>query len=313
MFYEKSMEKEFKTYDEQIQLLKKKNLIIDDVNHAKHILKNASYFALINGYKKPFKSDNGNYKENTRFEDIENLYEFDENLRVCMFKYLLLIERKIKSSISYHFSHEYRCADNYFNVNNYNYVGSHNIQEINKLVSILKNVYNGTEHSYINHYKSYHKGEVPLWVLINAMSFGRVSKMYSFLKIGVQQKVCNDFNIRSIEDMRNMLNMVTLFRNVCAHNERLYDYKTHNGVKMEYLKNFINVKENYTYDKERSRLFGTLICCKWLLREVENIKLFDEIKNLVNNSPIMQNTSIKPIILEKMGFPENWEEISQRR
>ena len=59
-------EKDFKTYKEQILLLKRKKLIINDEVHAIELLKRASYFALINGYKKHFKADNGNYKEETK-------------------------------------------------------------------------------------------------------------------------------------------------------------------------------------------------------------------------------------------------------
>lgn len=37
------------------------------------------------------------------FEDIVALYEFDEELRGIFFKYLCRVERKTRSSISYHF------------------------------------------------------------------------------------------------------------------------------------------------------------------------------------------------------------------
>lgn len=37
------------------------------------------------------------------FEDIVALYEFDEELRGIFFKYLCRVERKMRSSISYHF------------------------------------------------------------------------------------------------------------------------------------------------------------------------------------------------------------------
>jgi len=49
--------KPFLTYDKQIEkLVNEKGLIINDVLSAKKLLKKHGYFALISGYKKPFKS-----------------------------------------------------------------------------------------------------------------------------------------------------------------------------------------------------------------------------------------------------------------
>ncbi len=45
---------DFKTYDEQIEILEKRGLIITDKNAAKKILKIHNYYNLINAYKDVF-------------------------------------------------------------------------------------------------------------------------------------------------------------------------------------------------------------------------------------------------------------------
>ena len=45
------MEKVFKTIDEQIDILKSRNIIIDDYNKAYIMLSKNNYYYLINGYK----------------------------------------------------------------------------------------------------------------------------------------------------------------------------------------------------------------------------------------------------------------------
>ncbi len=56
-------DKKFMTYDEQIAFLEgEKKLIINDKDVARSLLKRHSYFALINGYKHPFKDKTGLYK-----------------------------------------------------------------------------------------------------------------------------------------------------------------------------------------------------------------------------------------------------------
>ena len=61
---------------------KQKNLLIDNEAYAKEILKQTSYYSLIGGYKDIFKNPTTKkYKDGTRFEDIVELYYFDELLR----------------------------------------------------------------------------------------------------------------------------------------------------------------------------------------------------------------------------------------
>ena len=99
------MSKPFITYTAQIEKLKsEKNLIITDSDFAVEALRNISYYALIGGYKHPFIDiHTRKYINKARFEDIVALYKFDEELRGLFFKNLCRVERRIRSSISYHF------------------------------------------------------------------------------------------------------------------------------------------------------------------------------------------------------------------
>ena len=91
------MPKIFLSYDQQIEKLKnEKNLQIDDEVYAKEILRQTSYYSLIGGYKDIFKNPTTKkYKDGTKFEDIVELYYFDESLRQLFLKYLIKIENEI--------------------------------------------------------------------------------------------------------------------------------------------------------------------------------------------------------------------------
>ena len=134
------VKKPFLTYDQQIRKLRdEKNLVIPNEAHAIDILTQISYFTLINGYKTPFKNfTTGQYKNGTVFEDIENLYYFDEALRELLFKYLLKVEQKLKSHISYYFSEEHgNSIDAYTSLHNYDYHDARKVPEIFKLIGEL--------------------------------------------------------------------------------------------------------------------------------------------------------------------------------
>ena len=69
--------KEYKTNIELINYLISKGLIINDKENSLKNLERYSYYSIINGYKFIFKNNDNNYKENTSFEEIFALYEFD--------------------------------------------------------------------------------------------------------------------------------------------------------------------------------------------------------------------------------------------
>ena len=69
------LEKQFKTLDEQVEILKNKHLIIHNEDYAKSILLRENYFFL-NGYRHMLmKSSNERvYKDGATFEELYSLF-----------------------------------------------------------------------------------------------------------------------------------------------------------------------------------------------------------------------------------------------
>ena len=80
---------------------------------------------MINGYKEAYKNPVTNqFQDGITFEDIYELYQFDNDLRSIFIKYILMVERNIKSSLSYHFCLTYGdMQDDYLDMNHYDYSG----------------------------------------------------------------------------------------------------------------------------------------------------------------------------------------------
>lgn len=159
------------------------------------------------------------------------LYQFDEGLRELFLKYLCQVERCIRSLMSYYFCEVHGEAQReYLNVTNYQYTGK-NIVLVNKLVWKLGLVVNdqNSQYEYIRHYvKNNHN--VPLWVLLNAVTFGTLSKMYTLLHQNIQIKISKNFVNINEKQLGKILNFLTKFRNVCAHNERLFSDRERESV-----------------------------------------------------------------------------------
>ena len=113
--------KQFKTIDEQIEILKDKGLIINDVEKTKEILLRKNYF-FINGYRHVFfkSSKDKEFINGTTFEELYALFMFDRNIRNIMFKYLLIVENNLKSIFSYHLSSKYGYKEkDYLKISNF--------------------------------------------------------------------------------------------------------------------------------------------------------------------------------------------------
>lgn len=311
------MAKPFLTYQQQIEKLRtEKGLVIRDEVYAEGMLRQNSYFALITGYKHLFKNKTtGNYKDGTNFEDIVALFEFDRDLRELFLKYLCRIERHIRSLISYYFSERYGEAQaEYLNPRNYRYEGS-NIDRVNLLVSKLSHTIDDpdSQYEYIRHYVS-RNHNVPLWVLLNTVTFGTLSKMYSLLRQDLQIKVSANFPGINERQLAPILNILSRYRNVCAHNERLFSYRLRAGIPDLLLHQKLGIpKTGEQYKLGKSDLFSVVIALRYLLPKDDFLILKKELVLLVEE--FKRNTAAiqEKELLAAMGFPENWKDITKYR
>lgn len=306
------LEKTFKTIEEQIQLLKNRNLYIENDEKAKEILSNNNYYYLINGYKDLFldkKRKIEKFYSETSLEEIYSLYEFDRKIRIIFLEYILLIEKRIDTYIAYEFSKNYGHKD-YLIPENFNNI-SRNKELINKFINDIKLE---ISHQYknsnkmITHYIDKYS-YIPLWVLIRILSFGKVSKFYSFMKQKEQNNISRKFNVKS-ENLKAYLINLGNVRNICAHDEKLYDIILNNRIGITEIHKklkLINDKTKIVYATRD--LFSIIIILKILLEKKQfNIFYTNIIKNINILKKDIKTISIDKI-LNKMGFPKNYKKL----
>ena len=293
--------KPFLDYQSQLNALSAKKLCIEDKDCAIQILQKTSYYGLINGYKDCFKDNSTHlFSEGTTFNDIYNLYLFDMDLRSVFLKYILIIERHVKSSISYYFTELYgngMCF--YQDYSNYDY-GIHKA-DIQRLFNKMKGKLTGKQKSIqVAHYMNTY-GDVPLWVLATDMTFGEISVMYRYLKGHCKTLVCNDFNGIGRAELGKMLIILTKFRNICAHGNRLFNARTQDAIlDCTAHKKMGITKTNALYIYGKSDLFATVIALKYLLDVNDFRAFYYELKKIIKRYQVSDST------LRIMGFPGNW-------
>lgn len=307
------MTKPFLSFEEQLNKLEKeKALIISDREYAKSVLMRIGYFGLIGGYKAPFKNPTTKkYRDGTRFEDIVALYKFDENLRELFLKYILKIERNLRSLLSYCFTEKYGSEQAQY-LNSANYTPN---QKYRSDVLRLVNTLNGlatknSDYPYINHQRNTY-GNVPLWVLVNAVSFGSLSKFYLLLPNSLKFKVSVNFDRVNERQLEQYLSVITKYRNVCAHNERLFAYKTKNDIPDTVLHAKLNIsKKGNQYIYGKHDLFSLVIAFRYLLPDDDFKKFKGSLVSIIRHYFATGGVLSESTLLDMMGFPANWRKIS---
>ena len=304
--------KRFKTLDEQIEILRHKGLIINDVEYARNILVRENYFFL-NGYRFLFMKGFNNrvYIEGTTFEEMYSLFLFDREFRNIIFKYLLVIENNTKSIISYQLSKKYGYKESdYLKPRNFDFVPE-KARQINDLLKKMKRQVrvNGNQHSATKHYITNY-GYIPLWVLVKVLSFGLVSELFSVLKKEDRESICAFYGI-DVDSYEAYLPILANYRNLCAHEDILFCNKTQRVIDDTIYHKILNIeKTDDEYVCGKNDVFALIIILRQLLTDVEVKNMVIEIERTINNL----NMNIKTITIEKvldsMGFPSNWKEIS---
>lgn len=308
------MAKPFLSYDQQIdKLTGEKGLLIPDRGYAIAILKKTSYFALICGYKDPFKNPTTKkYKDGTTFDHIVYLYEFDESLRDLFIKNMMRIERNLRSLISYYFCLEFGDDQKaYLNASNYDQV-SQNAPGINTLIERLEAYSDSKDHHYITHHRTNHQN-VPLWVLLNAVTFGELSKMFSFLKQSTRSEIAKNFPPIMDHQLVKILRVMTKFRNVCAHGERLFSYKTQEEIPTLSFHSRLNAyRKNGAYLIGKRDLFAIVIAFRYLLWTDDFNTFMTQLDEIIQGYTKKEHSLHSRTLLESMGFPTNWQEVLNR-
>ncbi len=304
--------KVFKTIEEQLQILENKGLIIDDFDFARDILIRENYFFL-SGYRHLFlKSPKDKFFiEGTTFRELYAVFQFDRQIRNITFKNLLIVENNMKSIVSYEISKQYGYREtDYLKVSNFSN-DPERFRQINDLLKKMKRQIrvNGGYHSATNHYLTNY-GYIPMWVVVKVLSFGIVSELFTIMKKRDQDSIAETYKI-SAECIATYLPILANFRNLCAHEEILYNHKTQKVIEDTKYHNALNISitdGEYIYGK--NDLFTLVIILKQLLRNEEFRLLMSELSYEID----VLTGKLKSIdigkVLDAMGFPVNFKELS---
>ena len=302
--------KTFKTLDEQIDILKNKGLVIEDIDETRKILLRENYFFL-SGYRHLFlESDSKRFLDGTTFRELYAMFTFDRQIRNIIFKNILIVENNLKSILAYVMSKNHGFKENnYLNPNNF-VKDSKKKKQINDLIRKMKRQIsvNGKQHAATAHYLINY-GYIPLWVVVKVLSFGIVGELYTILQYQDQLEIANAFGV-DVLSMIEYLPLLANYRNLCAHEDICYNNKTQKAIEdTKYHRMLYITKSDGEYIYGKNDLFAIVIILKFILDKDDFTLFMNEIRYEIDSLEGKFEVICIDKVLYAIGFPNNYKEI----
>ncbi len=219
------------TISEQVEQLKSHGLLVADCPSAEKFLTRVNYYKFT-GYTLQFRvgKDRSDFVPGHTFEEVRDLYFFDSELRSIFRKYLEIVEVFYKTQIAYTFSLE-KCVappydQHYYSENYYDAVGFHRV-----LDNFQKEKGYYSDSLIVKHHMERYDGKMPLWVMVELMSFSNVSMLYKAMYSSSKERIAKGSHIGA-STLTNHLHCMSVLRNKCSHGARLLNTRFHPPAKL---------------------------------------------------------------------------------
>ncbi|OPX55825.1 Abortive infection bacteriophage resistance protein [Oceanospirillum multiglobuliferum] len=300
--------KPFFEYDELIQRLTERGMLIKDPLRAQRKLTQVGYYRL-SGYwhtsRKFSYVDNkikhqNEFQANTYFENIFEFYLFDKRLRVEFTDALERIEIYLRTIIAHEIGRTDPLA--YLDKKQFSKAAFKEGAKIHyeSWLDRHNRLIDQSKEDSIKDHRSKNK-PIPLWVAVEAWDFGALSKFYSILSGKNQDLVCNRLGLDNRIELDNWLINLSDIRNRCAHHARLCNRSNPRTLKIP-KKGYFNLLG--LSQKQKEKFYGMIAVIWFLLKKIgPSSKWICRIADLIDQKPEIPGFTYKSMGLPETGFP----------
>lgn len=166
-----------------------------------------------------FDQNNKDFK-NLDFNIIIDLYKFDKKLREKLLfiieDFEIILKNNMVKILGKNDPFDYLLPKTFYKT----------FKHAEFLKEVQKAIYNNRKNSLLTTFKKKYPltKDYPIWIIIEILPMGSISLMYSFMKKHDQIDLAKIFDQNlSIDDLASWIYNLTLLRNFCAHNARVWN------------------------------------------------------------------------------------------
>ncbi|RRD53514.1 Abi family protein [Buchananella hordeovulneris] len=220
------MDKVWRNYAEQVDLLRDRGLMVKDRASAEEFLSQVNYYRL-EGYFRYWQIDPEN-KDNrfisgSSFDTIKRLYQDEQALLFVCDEVLRPIEALLRTRFAYYYAEKVSEVGDYVK-------GKGFVQQRPKRVEeYVRASLDLSKERFVAHYrvgeeKSYEYPDMPIWVAVEVLSFGCLSRMIeASYESGVLASLADSMNV-GVKDLPGQVRSFVYLRNRIAHCAKIWNH-----------------------------------------------------------------------------------------
>ncbi|MBF0503338.1 MAG: Abi family protein [Candidatus Riflebacteria bacterium] len=205
------------TYADQIRQLADRGLVIPDHISAEAFITRVNYYRF-SGYCLPFEVSRHVFRQETQFDHIRALHDFDHRLRLVLQEALSWVEVGLKTHVAYILAHR---GGAFAHVDLKNFQTS--FQHSGWRANVREEVERSRE-TFVEHFRKTYTEfpDLPIWAEVEIHSFGSFSRMFKGLNMSLQTDIARHLGIAG-PVLASWLHTLVYIRNLCAHNARCWN------------------------------------------------------------------------------------------
>ena len=223
-------------YDGQVDKLRKRGLVIADVDAARRFLAYSNYYRFTGyclrlQYTDPTTGERL-FRNGTRFEDIVALYNMDKDLRDCISDALEAVEISFRAAVAYHFAEAH---GPFGHTNAANFARPFVARQLDKSGNVMPSRYDEWHNDlvsethrsnelFVKHFRDKYTQfpDLPIWTALEICSFGTLSRMFANMLRIDMRPVAMQYSLQA-STLDSWIHTFVYVRNICAHHSRLWD------------------------------------------------------------------------------------------
>ena len=170
-------------------------------------------------------------------------------------------------------------------------------------------------HQVVNHYMSEY-GFIPLWVLVNVLTFGKITTFYKLMKPVDKMNIAREFRINS-DELHKYMDICSLARNKCAHDERFFDIRFRRMLHTRSIPNFASLglvrDTSGSYSSGINDAYAVAIIFSMILEKRDIKEFVKAMKDSFSKLSKQLHTISINEVMQSMGYNSNWENLLQLR
>jgi len=314
--------KPYRTYEQQLALLKSRGLEITNDDAALGYLRRLGYYRL-SGYwypcrqlipalshqsklNRPQRKDE--FMLGSRFQDAIELYVFDKKLRLLILDAIERVEVACRGDIAYLLGKKDPFAYRNPSLLHGNFTKKVDIKtgktKYHEWLIKHDQLIQRSKEDFVEHYKTKYGLPLPMWVAIELWDFGLLSTFYKGMTVQDKTDIAVKYGVSDFQVMESWLRCLNYVRNVVAHHNRLWNRNLIDQPKLAKkgeMKQFDSFIGNVSIT---SRVYIVICILAHFMRYVcPRSSWKSRLTDLVRSFPKAGQISV-----QDMGFPSNWEQ-----